>query len=267
MKKNILYILGVCFCFVYFLILGGCNESDKTIITSEFYIFIDVTDTLNRDEKIFTNDAEKIIDKMNLSIENGGLSGGIVKFFLLSETSSSPYKSVEIEKGANSYFDERSNKYIRGEEIKEFSEKINLTINEILYDVDWEKENSKIYQQLCREINRLAKLSTADQKIIIIYSDMLENSKLFSFYGRKIKEIEHWMANKDRIKIAYEQRLSTDCKLPTKEEGIDEIEIYFVSKRTRTNDEKVNLAERFWSTLFSTQGIKGVHFGSELKLY
>jgi hypothetical protein len=208
---------------------------------------------------------------MRISTTEGGLSGGLIKFFILAETSSSPYKSIFIEKAQGGMLDEKSNKYVRGEEVKKFKDEFEKIMSTIITDFEWIRSTTKIYQQLCREVNRM-KFSKADQKIIILYSDMLENSKLFSFFYKNDKiantkndlnEVKRWIESDSNIQKAYENILSIDCEFP----DLSDIEFYIVSNRNVAYDEKINLAEKFWTSLFRLKNAKRVHYGAELRFY
>lgn len=240
------------------------SENEKFDGLTDLYIFIDVTDRLYEDFSEYEDDIPKIMDKIGLDAEDGGVAGANIQFFLLNETSSSPVGEVQIPKASNDFTSEDSNIFNRIDDIEEFKYNLNTTWKDIITSVNWQKDNSKLYQQLCRELNRMTKFSKADQQVFIVYSDMLEHSNLFSFYGSRIKRIEKWLENKDRLDLAYQRELSTDCRLPTIDDGISNVELYFVAKRTQENDEKINIAEKFWSHLFKEQGIKKVHFGSDL---
>lgn len=244
----------------------GCDDAER-ISQTDILFFIDVTDTLYKDIEIYKSDIDAIFNRVGLDIEEGGNSGLNISFFILNETTSKPLGSVSIEKSSNSIFDDESNKYNRIDKIKAFKSSLVEIMEEIIEHNSKKKSRSKLYQQICRELNRLTKFSNADEKVVIVYSDMLEHSDLFSFYGKGLYDINRWMESKDRLLLAYKQKLSLDCKLPTADDGMGNVELYFITKRTAENDDKVNLAEKFWAALLTSQGIEGVYFGSKLKFY
>ena len=144
----------------------------------------------------------------------------------------------------------------RQDEIKKFQSDLSSKISELLKDNDWNKEKSKIYQNVCRELNNLKKADTKHSKTMILFSDMLENSTLLSFYKSNtdvlINQIESFEKN----------TLSKDCAIP----DLSEIEFYVVTNRNKTNDELINKAERFWKALFKLKNVKHFSFDAELHL-
>lgn len=143
----------------------------------------------------------------------------------------------------------------RLDEIKRFSRGIGGDFTALLRDAQWQKNQSKIYQNLCRELNNLVR-ANSDKKAVIIYSDMLENSNLFSFYGSGIEKVHQYLEDMSQAK----RDLTADCEMP----DLSGVELNIVSLRTKENDEKINLASQFWTRFFQQQRAL-VRFGSELR--
>jgi len=127
---------------------------------------------------------------------------------------------------------------------------------ELIHDKKREElSQSKIYQNLCRELNNVN--AGSSKILILIYSDMLENSNLFSFY-RNINRIKEW--NKD-IEKAINSLKEKDCQLP----DLFKADIHVISKRKVENDILINEAEMFWTKMFETTRAT-FHFDADLNL-
>jgi hypothetical protein len=150
------------------------------------------------------------------------------------------------------------NPLTRLDAVKKIYAELNTGMEAILENADWGKNASKIYQKLSRECIKMSRIS-ADRKNLIIYSDMLENSKQFTFYGQNWKnDIENLMADPEQ---AIEKLSKKGPALP----DLSEFEIYIIAKRNSENDEKINLSEQFWTTLLEYQGA-AVTVGSDLEI-
>ena len=150
------------------------------------------------------------------------------------------------------------NPLTRTDEVDKFYAELESSFSGLLNSVNWGTDASKIYQKVTREIIKMKKLE-ADKKYLIIYSDMLENSKLFSFYGAK------WKSNIKKMIESPESTLENLSKTGPTLPDLSEFEIRIISTRTSENDEKINLSEQFWTVLFEYQGATVV-FNSGLEI-
>ena len=102
------------------------------------------------------------------------------------------------------------------------------------------------------------KRKEADLYYLIVYSDMLENSQLFSFYGANWKtQIGNLIADPEKT---LEELAQKGPALP----DLSEFEIFVINTRTPGNDEKINLSEQLWTALFEYRGAT-VSFNSTLE--
>lgn len=219
-------------------------------------VLIDVTDERFKDDKFASENLPKILKLMKLNKESGGFSGGQVKLSLINEVSDSKSKTIKIAVGENGMMGE--NPLNRKDEVERFYTDLEKAIDYVLAKADWGTDASKIYQKVTRECIKLNKVE-ADRKHLIIFSDMLENSKQFSFYG------QNW---KNQIEKMMTEPETTIEKLATKGPALpdlSEFEIYIIATRTSGNDERINLSEQFWTTLFEYQGAS-VTFSSGLEI-
>jgi hypothetical protein len=232
----------------------ACRKEIAT--TTNICVLVDVTDAKFQDENVVSETLPKLLKLMHLDRETGGFAGGEIKFSLINEVSDSKSKFVKLKTAESGLLGE--NPLIRKDEVTAFFTKTESAFSAVISSADWGTEASKIYQKLTRELIKM-KNSQADKKYLVIYSDMLENSGLFTFYGSNWKpRIEEMIENP-------EETLTQLAKKGPALPDLSEFEIYIITHRTPENDEKINLSERFWTTLLEYQGA-AVHFNSVLEI-
>lgn len=219
-------------------------------------ILIDVTDERFKDDNFVTENLPKFLKLMKLDKNSGGFSGGEIKLSLINEVSDSKSKTVKITSAETGLLGE--NKLNRKDEVDRFYSELENSFNQLLSTANWGTDASKIYQKVTRELIKMKK-AEADQKYLIIYSDMLENSKLFTFYGNG------WKKEIEKMIEAPEATVETLSKNGPAFPDLSEFEIHIISTRTSQNDEKINLSEQLWMTLFEFRGAT-VSFNSVLEI-
>ena len=240
--------------FALVLFVTSCTEQVSK--TTQICVLIDVSDERFKDDNFVAENLPKFLKLMNLEKETGGFSGGEIKLSLINEVSDSKSKTVMIKKGKTGLMGE--NPLNRKDEVEKFYVKLESSFSEILNSANWGTDASKIYQKVTRELLKMKK-SDADQKYLIVYSDMLENSQQFSFYG------PGWKNRIEKMMSDPESTLQTLPKSGPALPDLSEFEIHIISTRTSENDEKVNLSEQFWNTIFEYQGATVV-FSSGLEI-
>lgn len=242
----------------YVLLLFYLSTSCKTEVakTSDICVLIDVTDEKFKDENFVAESTPKLLKLMNLDKEKGGYSGGSIKLSLINEVSDSKSKTIKIEAGETGIMGE--NPLNRRDEVVKFCEQLETSFSQILTSADWGTNASKIYQKVTRELIKMKNMD-GDQKYLIVYSDMLENSNLFSFYGSS------WKTGINKMIENPEETLLELGKNGPALPDLSEFTIYIIPHRTPENDEKINLSEQFWATLFEYQGAT-VYFNSVLEV-
>lgn len=219
-------------------------------------VLIDVTDERFKDENFISENLPKFMSLMKLDKETGGFSGGEIKLSLINEVSDSKSKIVKIGIGETGMMGE--NPLNRKDEVDRFYAELEKAMSDVLGKADWGTDASKIYQKVTRECIKLNRIE-ADRKYLLLFSDMLENGKQFSFYGANWKsQIEKMMAEPEQT---IEKLSDKGPALP----DLSEFEIYIIATRNSGNDEKINLSEQFWTTLFEFQGAS-VTFASGLEI-
>lgn len=240
-------------CAVLSLFISCKTETPQNTAIS---VLIDVTDERFKDDNFISENLPKFMSLMKLDPETGGFSGGEVKLSLINEVSDSKSKTVKIAVGETGMMGE--NPLNRKDEVERFYSELEQSMEHLLDKADWGTDASKIYQKVTRECIKMSRIN-ADRKYLIIYSDMLENSKQFSFYG------QNWKSQIGKMMEEPEKTIEQLSKKGPALPDLSEFEIYIVATRTSGNDEKINLSEQFWTTLFEYQGAI-VSFGSGLEI-
>jgi len=232
----------------------SCLENEQPKYT-QLTVLMDVTDEHLKNENFVSENLPKYMELMQLDPQTGGFSGGEVKLTFINEVSDSKSKTIKIEKGEPGLMGE--NPLTRKDEVMRFYKKLEEQLTAFSKTANWGTGSSKIYQKVARECIKMKRLD-ADRRCLIIYSDMLENSKLFNFYESGWKnKIEKML---DAPEVTIQQLSENGPSLP----DLSEFEIYIVAKRTPANDEKINHSEEFWTAILEHQGAT-VYFGSELE--
>jgi len=78
-----------------------------------------------------------------------------------------------------------SNDFDRDEEILAFKTELNEALSLISQEMDG-REHSSVYVPFAREVNRMAQ-TTADVKLIVLISDLTENSEFLSFFAKNFQ--------------------------------------------------------------------------------
>lgn len=245
------FIIGIA---TLLILSQGCTKEMAT--TTNISVLVDVTDAKFQDENVVSETLPKLLKLMNLDKDKGGFSGGEIKFSLINEVSDSKSKLVKLNKAESGLLGE--NPLIRKDEVTAFLTQTENAFSTVISSANWGTEASKIYQKVTRELIKM-KNNQADKKYLIIFSDMLENSGLFTFYG------SNWKQQIEKMIETPEESQAQLAKKGPALPDLSEFEIYIITHRTPENDEKINLSERFWTTMLEYQGAI-VHFNSVLEI-
>jgi len=135
------------------------------------------------------------------------------------------------------------NEFDRKKKIKQFYFEISQILSSTLPEKNG-KENSSIFAPVAKELNRLSR-SSAKERVLVVYSDLLENTKEFSFYDRK---------NLDQLRVDENAIRDYFINLtPLNDlEGIS-IHLLYQPKNNQA-DERYKLVSRFYQHLFESKG-------------
>ena len=181
--------------------------------------------------------AGTILPLFNLS--SNAWDGAQFRFADISSVSYTPVKEASISV-ANQWL---SNELERNKEVGQF----NSDVENILTDA--QKENvdrwhSSIYAPIARELNRLVQ-SPAQNRILIVYSDLMENNYDFSFYCPKGFSL--LQSNPGVIEKYFEKEVPLS--------QLNGIQVYFIYQPTGTvSDWQYNFVSQFYRNLLEKKG-------------
>jgi len=242
------------FILLFILILFSCKKQE--VQNTQICVLIDVTDEKFQDPNFTEENLPRLLKLMKLDEENGGYSGGEIKLSLINEISDSKSKTVSIDLAETGMLGE--NPLNRRDEVNRFKDELKQSFTSVLDQANWGTDASKIYQKVIRELIKMKK-KEADRYYLVIYSDMLENSELFSFYG------QNWQQQITKMAADPELTISELGKKGPAMPDLSEFDIYVVVSRNKENDEKINLSEQLWTSIFEYQGAT-VTFNSTLEI-
>lgn len=241
-------------------IIPSCNNGDESGGTIVF-VYVDFTEIEENSNRYghVKSCIGFILDQMNVdTLEAGGGFGDVYIFPIYDFSSSIPAK-VSLEKSGG--FDE--NKLTRISIVRRFCRKLENALQSIidknLINTPTETyKESYILQPLCEGLEKLADYDPSYNKQVIIFSDMLENSNLFSFYGEHRDQIR----NNPDILI---NELKEKFDLP----DLSDISINVVYQPIKEKDFLITDSKRFWELFFlqddTVTGIKNFSFDTYLE--
>lgn len=231
------------------MLISCSNQPPKSYI---FYLFIDITEPEFRNANDYLPDLYSILEEAKLDTSDGGNNSLEIKIFKINDISENRSKTIFIEQGIPGWFGD--NKLDRSDLVVEFVNKLKNEMTSFLSHNNFDRSQSKIYQNVCRELNTLH-IKDFNNKYVVIYSDMLENSSLFSLYS-----VDQDFSDPTILK-EMENTLKNDCECPP----LKDINIHIIASRTVENDPLVNNAQHFWTNYFHSKNAN-VYFDSELIL-
>ena len=224
--KTLLVLLTVA------VIITACSNQKphtSTIISG----LLDVTDTT-----IAKPDATEIIKFYEFDKDKW--NGGSFNFSPITRVSLNPKEYKDIGE-ANEWL---SNDIERDKDIEQFKRNI-ADIIAWAEKSEVGQANSSVYQPMANELNRLSH-SVANRKILLVYSDLMENSAYLSYYkkdlSRLIKEPEALAEQLEKIQAL---------------DDLEGIEIFFIYQpKDSKSDAVFGLVSNFYKSLFENKGAK-----------
>jgi len=105
-------------------------------------------------------------------------------------------------------------------------------------------QHSSIYLNVIGEVNKMAAIE-GNQKIVIVYSDLLENSPLFNMYNTKQQRL--LKTNLISVKAAFLKALKPVC--------LKGIQVYFIFRpRTDAENDRFALIVNLYKTILEESG-------------
>jgi len=223
--KNYLILISFLALFI------GCQTAPP--VETDLYIYLDFTEGQD-----YTNQFNEDIEayKELLHIEEAGSSNfGKVKIFPLYDLTSARSKTIKLKEGKSEF---ETNKFLRQKKVDQFQVKLLGALTEINDTYTGKALNkSHLIEPICKGIQKLNN-SDANRKVVLIYSDMLENSNIANFHAKK---------GNDKI---WTKKIDKACN----PEDVSNLEIFVVYPVDKKTDEKISNAAKFWTDYFASKG-------------
>ncbi|HLG35753.1 MAG TPA: hypothetical protein VI757_12800 [Bacteroidia bacterium] len=205
-------------------------RSYKTPPVAEVVVLRDITDSL-----LAQPQADNILSLYDF--DKSKWNGTGFRFVDLSDVSFNHASEAKIET-ANQWL---SNEPEREKEIKNFKSKVAEILSQ---KKAVGKSHSSVYLPLARELNRLSR-NRANRKILLVYSDLMENSPDISFYD--IKTFHLFQSNPDSLKNLFEKIQSLN--------SLNGIEMYFVFQpKDVIQDSEFKIVSEFYRKMLEEKG-------------
>jgi hypothetical protein len=208
--------------------------SSQSPATTEIAVLRDITD-----KHLSQPDATEILKLYDLT--NNKWNGDVFYFSNVSDVSYN--KNSEAKLAAQNKW--LSNEFERDKEIQKFKSDVSTIISSAEKETIG-KNNSSVYLPIARELLRLSQ-SKSEKRILIIYSDLMENDPDVSLYNKR--EFELLKSNPDKVK----QLFNSWQPLP----ALSGIEVYIVYHPANTNtDKEFNTVSAFYKSILESKGAK-----------
>lgn len=220
--------------FLFITTLGISCNNDTYNLTRSVAVIIDVTESstdrdLNSD--LIVKDIMEILD-----LNDNYYGKATISIHLLNELSGKRPVVIELPR------DNSGNSIIRKEKIKKFLNNAQASIRDVLGSKK-EQKFSKIYSKLCHIIHKYQRKEVT----YLIYSDLLENSQLASFY--KSSTLDKAVQNPvDFVK----NKFRSTCEISSLEN--QSVIIYTI--RSTETDRMVQKSLNFWGNFLRHKGAK-----------
>jgi len=227
--KTTYVIIAAC---IAILLLTACTNLGFKAQTTAVSEIVDITDPLVAKPK--PNNAISLFD-----LNNNMWSGGDFRLLYVTNVSYNPMFEAKIE-SENQWL---SNKFQRTDKIKTFYANIQTIVSNTATQVVG-KDNSAVYFPIANELNKLGQ-STASEKYLIVYSDLMENTSTLSFYNKEIFNV--LKTKPEEIKRYFDSQMKLS--------NLSGITIYLIYQPINAmDDEKYRIISGFYKTLFESKG-------------
>ncbi|MEO5644466.1 MAG: hypothetical protein ABIQ40_02080 [Bacteroidia bacterium] len=227
------FIFTCCVALVAMLVLLGCATADGQRKHIEYAVMIDLTDSI------------KVVPDENSVVSDLGIDGNIwssVNFSLgnFTDVSYTPRAHLSLAKAPGRL---SASEFTRKREVVAFKATLTTLLDSARSDTSG-KPNSSLYLPIVEELTRLSN-STADRKVLVIFSDLMENSPDVSFYSPNTLALLR--TNPDKVKAM----LFAKAKLP----NLKGIEIKLIYQPKNAKDDAVfRTVSQFFSSMFTEAG-------------
>lgn len=120
-------------------------------------------------------------------LNNDPLDGAEFDYSDVSDVSLNRRITFSLAQGGNSI---TTNQFDRKREVQKFKKSLTDFLDSLAVDTVG-RDHSSVYLAIAQELNRLARDKTADRKLLLVYSDLMENTQAISFYSKKTISLLH----------------------------------------------------------------------------
>lgn len=208
---------------------------------SSVYVIQDITD-----KHVSVPDSEKVVGFIQ-SLSGDKWSGIEFRYSHISDVSLNHVTAITLP-AQNKWL---SNELQRRKLVEEFYAEVGAALSHNTGSV--EKNNSSVYISIAQSLNALSSGSST-RKVLIVYSDLMENEKEFSFYDASVLALLSSDFNGVKSKLDAEMPLST----------LSGIEVYLVYQPLDVDaDKQYRIVSGFYKKLLEEKGVV-VHIVSNI---
>lgn len=237
-------LINILYSIILFLMLSGCAQAPPT--KTDLYLYLDYTEG-QRYENL-AEDVDKYLALMQID-NDASPNFGTVRIVPIHDLGAARKATVKLKPGKSQL---EGNRYLRQQEVLAFKTKLLEKINDLNAEYGGQALNSsQIFEPLRKGIKKL-NTSDANHKVMVVYSDMLENSPLANFHQSG--------KNHKAMMAKFEAKKGL--------EDIDDIAIFIVHPVDKRNDAKIRASGDFWRTYFVQKGMddEQFHFDTGIEL-
>jgi hypothetical protein len=223
-------LLSIILIVAVVILIVSCTSHTSSYM--EVVLVRDITDSFLSQPKL-----EEITPLFGL--ENNQWQGAKFRFVDISDVSYNHVYETSIN-SENKWF---SNEFKRRKKVKTFYAGVSQILNTSEKETVG-KNNSAVYAPIAQELNRLSQ-SPSQNKVLLIYSDLMENTNDMSFYD--MQKFDLLKTNPDSISKYFE------AQVPLL--NLQGIKIYLVFQPNgMAEDEQFKMVSNFYKKLFESKG-------------
>lgn len=138
-----------------------------------------------------------------------------------------------------------TNQFDRKREVDKFSGQVTAFLNSLVIDTAIGRQHSSVYMPIAESVNKLVADKSADKKILLVYSDLRENTLGLSFYDKKTVALQKSDPDKIRDMLFASVPLG----------DLTGVEVHFLYEPSDPADDGAyRIISGFYKTLFESKG-------------
>lgn len=225
-----------------FLGLFSCNQAEPE--RTKALVAVDVTDSFTV-EKLPTGPG--FLEAIGFSLEAANAQSLECGFTVLSDVSANKVEYLSID-----LTDTDENKFNRIARGKKFSEELEHLISGY-GQLTKGKQRSCLYRPICHLLNELQE-SNADHKVLIVFSDLLENSDIINLYQPEY--LTRATFNDSWVKSRFDQKVPFP--------RCDGVDVIVACQPNVQNDRLILKIQALYRSFFEEHGAKSISFVTDI---